>query len=815
MGKYSLKLMSLAGLALTIALFAPQRALAQDDDPPSRVARLGYTHGSISFQPAGTDDWVSAVVNRPITTGDKLWADNDSRAELHIGSASLRLSSNTGFSFLNLTDNVTQIQLTSGSLRVRVKRLDENETFEIDTPNLAFSVLRPGTYRINVNEGGDATIIKVRGGEGEVTGGGSAFTIHAQEAGTFNGTDQLTADIESYQNDDDGFDAWCADRDRHEDLSQSARYVSPDVIGYQDLDGNGDWRPVPEYGTVWFPRTTMEGWAPYRYGHWAYVYPWGYTWIDDAPWGFAPFHYGRWINYGGVWGWVPCPPRAPGVVYVRPVYAPALVAWVGGPHFGVGVSVGGGGGFAAGVNVGWFPLGPREVFVPSYPVSRTYVTNVNVSNTIVNTTVVNNYYNTTIANRNTTVVNNTTVIQQTYVNQRVAGAVTATTPQAFTSAQPVARNVVRVDVREVASAPVNAFTPPVAPAKQAVLGTGAIAVARPPVAVQARAVVAKVPPPPPPVAFARQQQAIQANGGRPLAVSQVRQIQPQSVQAVHPMVKIAPPSKPVTPQNVQGNRGGQQQNVGGNAGSGNANRRTFDDRPPSARPAGNNANQGSTNGPTGNNSAGGNNAGGGNTKFGGNTNPTSNGGSNNGPSGSSNAGGSNKPAGSNNAAGSGPGGSNNAGGGNTKFGGNTNPTSNGGSNNVPSGSSSAGGGNKPAGNSNAAGGGPSGNNNAGGGYTKSGGNANTGSTNSPSSASGSNKPAGNSNAGGGNPGGNTTGGGFNKPGGGNNNTNSQGQEHVRQDQDHPKQEQRGKQQDEGKNKPSKSDKEKDKDEHHR
>src|SRR5215472_17037268 len=247
MERNSLKVMGLFSLLLMAVLLAPHRAVADDDDPPSRVARLGYTHGAISFQPAGTDDWVAAVVNRPITTGDKLWADNDSLAELHIGSDSLRIAGNTGFSFLNLTDNVTQIQLTAGSLRVRVKRLADNETFEIDTPNLAFSILRPGTYRVDVNEGGDTTVIKVLGGQGEITGGGSAFTLHAREVGVFNGTDQLTADIEGYQRDDDEFDAWCADRDRHEDLSQSARYVSPDVIGYQDLDGNGDWRPVPGY----------------------------------------------------------------------------------------------------------------------------------------------------------------------------------------------------------------------------------------------------------------------------------------------------------------------------------------------------------------------------------------------------------------------------------------------------------------------------------------------------------------------------------------------------------------------------------------
>jgi hypothetical protein len=561
------KLLSLFALILTVAFIVPSYAAADDDDPPSRVARLGFIDGSVSFQPAGTDDWVSAVVNRPMTTGDKLWSDQDSRAELHIGSASLRLSSNTGFSFLNLTDDTAQLQLTAGTLRIRVKRLDENDTFEVDTPNLAFSILRPGTYKIHVNDDGNATAITVRGGEGEVTGGGAAYAVHAHEIGTFTGTDQLDADVESYGDDDDDFDTWCAQRDRREDLSISARYVSPDVIGYEDLDDAGGWRPVPEYGTVWFPHTTIIGWAPYHYGHWAYVAPWGYTWVDDAPWGFAPFHYGRWVFVAGAWGWVPAPPPAPGVVYVRPVYAPALVAWVGGPHFAAGFAVGGG--FAAGVSVGWFPLGPREVYVPSYPVSRTYVTNVNISNTRVETTVINNYYTNVVVNKNVTVV------QQTYVNQRVSGAVMATTPQAFTSAQPVARNMVRVDAREMATAPVNAITPAGVPPKQAVLGAGVAARVRPPVAIQNRAVVAKATPPPPPVSFASRQQAMQQNGGRPLAISQARQLQPQNAAAVHANVKIAPPATKVNPPNARGNPSGQNQvNNGNRSGQGNAGGKT-------------------------------------------------------------------------------------------------------------------------------------------------------------------------------------------------------------------------------------------------
>ncbi|HTF25426.1 MAG TPA: DUF6600 domain-containing protein [Candidatus Limnocylindria bacterium] len=556
MRKHVLKMASLLSVVLAVALFVPQCAAADDDeDPPSRVARLSYANGTVSFNPGGTDDWVSAVVNRPIISGDKLWTDNGARAELHIGSAAIRLSDNTGFSFLNLDDRMAQIRLTEGTLNVRVRRLEQDETFEIDTPNLAFSILRPGNYKINVNEAGDATVVVVREGEGEVTGGGSAYAVHPRETGTFSGTDQLDADIQRFGDNVDDFDHWCGDRDRREDRSQSSRYVSSDVIGYEDLDDNGGWRPVPEYGTVWFPHTTIVGWAPYRYGHWVWISPWGWTWVDDAPWGFAPFHYGRWVTVGGVWGWVPCAPRAVvGVGYVRPVYAPALVAWVGGPHFSVGIGIGGGGG----VGVAWFPLGPREVYVPSYHVSRTYVTNVNVSNTTVNNTVVNNYYNNVVVNKNVTNIK--------YVNQTARNGVTATSQQNFTSAQPVGRNMMRVDRREVESAQVNPTTPTVAPQQRSVLGAGAGGAARPPARFQERSVVAKTPPPPAPASFVKQQQAIQANGGRPPAVSQMRQVQTQTenTQQARPNIKIAPPSQTATPQNVRANGSGQPQNNNGN-----------------------------------------------------------------------------------------------------------------------------------------------------------------------------------------------------------------------------------------------------------
>jgi hypothetical protein len=580
---------------LALLMAAPKRAVADGDDPPSRVARLSFTEGQVSLSPAGTDDWVAVELNRPITTSDKLWSDQNSKAELHVGSASIRLGDTTGFSFLNLTDQMMQVQLTEGTINVRVRRLAQEEAIEIDTPNLAFSILRPGKYRINVNEGGDTTVINVRDGDGEVTGGGSSYTVHPGQQGIFTGTDTLNADIEPLP-DADAFDSWCDERDLREDHSVARRYVSDDVIGYEDLDDYGGWRPVQDYGTVWFPHAAVVGWAPYRFGHWVWISPWGWTWVDDTPWGFAPFHYGRWVYVGGAWGWVPCPPPVVAVAYVRPVYAPALVAWVGGPHFVVGFAAGG---FAAGVNVGWFPLGPREVFVPSYPVSRVYVNNVNISNTTVNQTVINNYYNTTIVNKNVAVNN------VRYVNQGVAGAVTVTSPHAFTSAQPVGRNMVAVNQSEVATAPAAVRAPAVVPPKQAVLGAGAAATVHPPSTIQNRAVVAKNTPPPPPPSFAARQAVMQKNQGRPISAAEEGQLQPAGASHLgSPQVRVAPSANPGTPHYhaVQsGARGNNEpgplntnrppNNAGQTNGTGNPpNTRAYTDRPQGSHPGGTNVN---------------------------------------------------------------------------------------------------------------------------------------------------------------------------------------------------------------------------------
>ena len=401
--------------------------------PPGRVARMNYSQGSVSFQPGGEGDWADAVPNRPLTQGDNLWADKDSRAELHIGSTALRMDTETSLTFLDLDDRTIQLRLSQGSLIVNVRHVDDGDVFEVDTPNLAFTLLHPGEYRIDVNSDGNETIATVFRGRGEVTGGGYDYTVIAGQSARFTGTDQLNYDIAQLPSQDD-FDRWSSDRDRRDDSAESSNYISSEMTGYEDVDDYGQWRYEGGYGNVWIPRGVASDWAPYRYGHWVWIAPWGWTWVEDEPWGFAPFHYGRWAYVRNGWCWVPGP------VVVRPVYAPALVAFVGGGGASFAFSIGGGPGIA------WFPLGPGEVFVPGYRAGPRYVNRVNITNTVVNVTKVTNVYNYYNGkNRNERI---------TYVNQRVQNGVTAVSRDTFVNARPVGRNLGQFDARKIADAPV-------------------------------------------------------------------------------------------------------------------------------------------------------------------------------------------------------------------------------------------------------------------------------------------------------------------------------------------------------------------------
>ncbi|ANA33401.1 DUF6600 domain-containing protein [Ralstonia mannitolilytica] len=407
------------GVAAVLLVCGAQAAMAAD--PATRVARLSDFSGAVSFAPAGSDDWAGATLNRPFTSGDRLWSDQGSRSELHVGSTALRLGQNTGATLVDLDDRNTQVKLTQGALSVRVRALPPDQTVEIDTPNLAFTPQAPGEYRFDVAPDGSSTTVTVWRGQGTAYGDDRSLPLSAGQQIRFDGTDLAQAGGTDNPG-RDAFDRWAESRDAREDASVSARYVGREMTGYEALDDYGTWREDAGYGAVWVPRAVPAGWAPYRTGHWAWIAPWGWTWVDDAPWGFAPFHYGRWAYVGTTWCWVPGP------VVPRPVYAPALVGFVGG---------GGGGGVSWGIHislgspgVAWFPLAPGEAYRPVYAASPTYVTNIN------RTVVVNNItVNKTIINNNVTRITN--VNRVSYVNANNPAALTAVPAKTFVNGQPV------------------------------------------------------------------------------------------------------------------------------------------------------------------------------------------------------------------------------------------------------------------------------------------------------------------------------------------------------------------------------------------
>src|SRR5437660_5186927 len=183
-------------LASLLSIAAPKARADEEKDPPTRVARISYVDGSVSLQPGGEGDWGSAARNRPITIGDKLWVDKDSRAELQAGTASIHLGSMTALSFLNLDQGITQMRLAEGSINFRVSELREGDLYEVDAPNLAFTVKQAGAFRLDVNENGDSARVTVIRGEGEVTAGGKTYEVHPGERGEFTGTHRIDYGIQ-------------------------------------------------------------------------------------------------------------------------------------------------------------------------------------------------------------------------------------------------------------------------------------------------------------------------------------------------------------------------------------------------------------------------------------------------------------------------------------------------------------------------------------------------------------------------------------------------------------------------------------------
>jgi hypothetical protein len=333
---------AVAGSALAQS---PAESDPQFDDatPP----RLSYSEGSVSFWRPGGDDWTPAQVNTPLAVGDELYTGRDGNLEVQVGGrAFIRAWGDTQLGLTNQDPNFVQLRLSGGHLALDLRSLDSGDVVEVDTPAAAFTIDQPGYYRVDVSDERTAFVTRRSGRATITTASGPAGVVQPGEAIVFVGTNAQRGAAPEL----DVWDRWNDTRTTALLASVSTQYVPPQVYGVNELDRYGSWRTDATYGSVWVPASVATDWAPYSSGRWIWDPRFGWTWLDTAPWGWAPYHYGRWVSLGGAWAW------APGPIVVRPVYAPALVAFFGVP--GVSISIG------SAAPVGWVALGWGEPVVP-------------------------------------------------------------------------------------------------------------------------------------------------------------------------------------------------------------------------------------------------------------------------------------------------------------------------------------------------------------------------------------------------------------------------------------------------------------------
>lgn len=341
------------GLAESALAVDADEAIGFERTPP----RLSFTDGDVSFLRLGADEWTPASVNTPLAAGDELYTADAANLEIQVAArAYVRAGENTQLGVASLEPDYLQLRVTSGTVSLDLRSLKAGQTFELDTPNAAFTVERTGYYRLEV-DGDTTTFASRRGGRATLTPAiGEPFVIAASEQVVVTGDD--APQIETYAAAElDAWDRWNYARTDEQIEAVSARYVPASVYGVGDLDHYGDWRIVPTYGPIWVPRGVAAGWAPYSTGRWLWDPYYRWTWVDNAPWGWAPYHYGRWVRVSGYWGW------CPGPIVARPYYAPALVGFYGGGGFSIGIQIGT-------PYLGWVALGWGEPLIPWWGPAR-------------------------------------------------------------------------------------------------------------------------------------------------------------------------------------------------------------------------------------------------------------------------------------------------------------------------------------------------------------------------------------------------------------------------------------------------------------
>ena len=441
---------------LSLAIVGVRAAQAAEEPTPG-VGRVSLIHGDVSTMRGDSGDWVATTVNAPIVGGDKISTGDRSQTEVQLDYANvMRLAPQGEAKVADLSRTNIQVQVAQGLLFLTVFKGSEAEV-EIDTPNVAVRPLREGSYRVEVNPGGETRVI-VREGEAEIATPQGSTKVGKNKLITIQGTDDAQYQIANAPKRDD-WDNWNRERDSSIRDAQSYRYTNRYYTGTQDLDRNGRWDYVPGYDWCWTPYIN-NGWVPYRDGRWVWEPYWGWTWVSYEPWGWAPYHYGRWFLHSNSWYWWPGY-RNYGYY---PTWAPAYVSFIGFGFGGRNWNFGFGFGFGS---IGWLPLGPYDHYYPWHGRHNRY--------DVVNITNITNVTNITNINGGGRVRNSgnrpyMSNVQTALSNPRMRQAITSVSSEDFVRGR-VPRNPRSVDEQSLRQAQVVRGTLPAVPTRESLRPT--------------------------------------------------------------------------------------------------------------------------------------------------------------------------------------------------------------------------------------------------------------------------------------------------------------------------------------------------------
>ncbi len=313
-------------------------ATVDDDTTPEvtdRVSRISFIRGDVQVRHSGSQDWEKAVLNLPVVAGDEITTSSGSRVEIQFDSFEhLRLDENSYLQIVKLQDEGIAVSIPEGRLSVNITAFDKDRSyFEIDAPKTTVAVQRKGMYRVDAGkkDGSEIRVSVTDEGEARVYSENAGFTLkNGRSTRVFidgpNVGEWETTEAAQYA---DEFDSWALDRDATiaKLLKNSFynKYYDNDIYGAEDLNDYGEWIHLRTYGYVWRPYrsavSNFADWSPYRYGYWRWIPPFGWTWVNDEPWGWATYHHGRWFYENGEWYWSPYGSYR----YARSWWFPALV----------------------------------------------------------------------------------------------------------------------------------------------------------------------------------------------------------------------------------------------------------------------------------------------------------------------------------------------------------------------------------------------------------------------------------------------------------------------------------------------------------